>query len=50
MHSDHHRHVAPSWKDPAVPDEQCFESIKAGLDLAGPGEKIILNSGESVLL
>jgi len=35
-----------TWKDPAVPDEQCFESIKSGLDLAGPGEKIILNSAE----
>jgi len=35
-----------TWKDPVVPDEQCFESIKAGLDLAGPGEKIILNSAE----
>jgi len=35
-----------TWRDPVIPDEQCFESIKAGLDLAGPGEKIILNSGE----
>jgi len=35
-----------TWKKPVIPDEQCFESIKAGLDLADPGEKIILNSAE----
>jgi len=33
-------------RNPVIPDEQCFESIKAGLDLAGPGEKIILNTAE----
>jgi len=35
-----------TWKTPVVPDEQCFESIKSGLDLVGPGEKVILNSAE----
>lgn len=38
-----------SWKTPVVPDEQAFEAIKAGLDLVQPGEKVLLNSGKSLL-
>ena len=36
-----------SWRgsDP-VPDEQCFEAIKAGIDAVPPGAKMLLNSGE----
>ena len=36
-----------SWRgsDP-VPDEQCFEAIKAGIDAVPPGAKMFLNSGE----
>ena len=28
-----------------VPDEQCFEAIKAGIESAPPGVKVFLNSG-----
>ncbi|KAF9505598.1 hypothetical protein BS47DRAFT_1353820 [Hydnum rufescens UP504] len=35
-----------TWKDVHVPDEQAFASIKAGLDLASPGQKVLLNSAE----
>ncbi|KAF8610100.1 aldo/keto reductase [Ceratobasidium sp. AG-I] len=29
-----------------LPDEQCFEAIKAGIESAPPGVKVFLNSGE----
>ncbi|KZT71694.1 Aldo/keto reductase [Daedalea quercina L-15889] len=29
-----------------VPDDQCFEAIKAGIDALPPGTKMLLNSGE----
>ncbi|KAF8307612.1 aldo/keto reductase [Clavulina sp. PMI_390] len=35
-----------TWTTPVVDDETAFESIKAGLDLVQPGEKIMLGSGE----
>ncbi|KAF8311593.1 aldo/keto reductase [Clavulina sp. PMI_390] len=35
-----------TWKTPVVDDETAFASIKAGLDLAGPDEKVMLVSGE----
>lgn len=41
-----HPNLADSWKEPVVEDEIAFASIKAGLDLAGPGEKIVLNTGD----
>lgn len=42
-----------SWKYPVTDDETAFAAIQAGLDLAGPGEKVFLNTGayaESVWL
>jgi len=35
-----------TWKPTPVPDEQCFEAIKASLDSLPPGAKMLLNSGE----
>ncbi|RXW18079.1 hypothetical protein EST38_g7777 [Candolleomyces aberdarensis] len=35
-----------TWTPNPVPDEQCFESIKAGVDALPPGAKMVLNSGE----
>ncbi|ETW79569.1 Aldo-keto reductase 6 [Heterobasidion irregulare TC 32-1] len=35
-----------TWKPIHAPDEQCFEAIKASLDSAPPGAKMLLNSGE----
>ena len=40
-----HRHVFPSWRDPAVSDEEAFASLKAGMDSLPPGAKMFLNSG-----
>lgn len=34
-----------SWTPQQVPDEQCFESIKAGVDALPAGVKAILNAG-----
>ena len=36
-----------TWTPNPVPDEQCFEAIKAGIERAPPGVKIFLNSGAS---
>lgn len=33
-----------------VPDEVCFESIKAGVDAIPPGTKVFLNSGNHSFL
>ena len=33
------------WKPTPVPDEDCFASIKAGIDALPPGAKMFLNSG-----
>ncbi|KAH9842658.1 aldo/keto reductase [Rhodofomes roseus] len=36
-----------TWRGSGVvPDEQCFEAIKAGIDALPPGTKALLNSGE----
>jgi pyridoxine 4-dehydrogenase len=35
-----------TWKPTPVPDEDCFASIKAGIDALPPGAKMFLNSGE----
>ncbi|KAF7367470.1 Aldo/keto reductase [Mycena sanguinolenta] len=35
-----------TWIPTPVPDEQCFEAIKAGIDALPPGAKMFLNSGE----
>ncbi|EIM84019.1 aldo/keto reductase [Stereum hirsutum FP-91666 SS1] len=35
-----------TWKQNPDPDEQCFESMKAGMDLLPPGAKMFLNSAE----
>ncbi|KAG2147084.1 NADP-dependent oxidoreductase domain-containing protein, partial [Suillus cothurnatus] len=34
------------WTPTPVPDEQCFEAIKAGVDALPPGTKMFLNAGE----
>jgi len=34
-----------TWKDP-LPDEQCFDAIKAGIDALPAGTKMLLNSAE----
>lgn len=34
------------WVPNQVPDEQCFEAIKAGIDLLPPGVKMVINSGK----
>ncbi|EIN07468.1 aldo/keto reductase [Punctularia strigosozonata HHB-11173 SS5] len=35
-----------TWKPTHVPDEQCFETIKAGIDQLPPGAKMFINAGE----
>ncbi|EKM55534.1 uncharacterized protein PHACADRAFT_256231 [Phanerochaete carnosa HHB-10118-sp] len=35
-----------TWTPNPVPDETCFEAIKAGVDAMPPGVKMLLNSGE----
>ncbi|KAI6117681.1 NADP-dependent oxidoreductase domain-containing protein [Pisolithus croceorrhizus] len=35
-----------TWKQDPVPDEQCFEAIKAGIDALPPGAKMLLVAGE----
>ncbi|KIJ68968.1 hypothetical protein HYDPIDRAFT_81085 [Hydnomerulius pinastri MD-312] len=35
-----------TWKAVAVPDEQCFEAIKGGIDSLPPGAKMFINGGE----
>ncbi|KAI0055712.1 aldo/keto reductase [Artomyces pyxidatus] len=35
-----------TWRDPQIPDEQAFASLKAGMDSLPPGTKMFLNSGE----
>ncbi|KAF8844589.1 aldo/keto reductase [Paxillus ammoniavirescens] len=35
-----------TWKAEPVPDEQCFEAIKAGIDALPAGTKMFLNGGE----
>ncbi|KAI0690056.1 aldo/keto reductase [Cytidiella melzeri] len=35
-----------TWNPTPVPEEQCFEAIKAGADLCPPGVKMMINSGE----
>lgn len=35
-----------TWTPNPVPDEICFEAIKAGVDAMPPGVKMLLNSGE----
>ena len=35
-----------SWKPNPVPDEQCFEAIKAGINGLPPGAKMFLNGGK----
>ncbi|KAG6379391.1 NADP-dependent oxidoreductase domain-containing protein [Boletus reticuloceps] len=34
------------WTPDPVPDEQCFEAIKSGIDALPPGAKMFLNGGE----
>ncbi|KAG1756512.1 NADP-dependent oxidoreductase domain-containing protein [Suillus paluster] len=34
------------WTPKPVPDEQCFEAIKAGVDALPPGTKMFINGGE----
>ncbi|KAG1754497.1 NADP-dependent oxidoreductase domain-containing protein [Suillus lakei] len=36
-----------TWTPEPVPDEQCFEAIKAGVDALPPGTKMFLNGGRS---
>lgn len=36
-----------TWRWPeAIPDEEAFAAIKAGVDALPPGAKLFLNSGE----
>ncbi|KAI0278343.1 aldo/keto reductase [Russula aff. rugulosa BPL654] len=35
-----------TWRNPPVPDEEAFVSLKAGMDGLPPGTKMFLNSGE----
>ncbi|KAG0705892.1 NADP-dependent oxidoreductase domain-containing protein [Suillus ampliporus] len=35
-----------TWTPEPVPDEQCFEAIKAGVDALPPGAKMFINGGE----
>ncbi|KAI9566194.1 NADP-dependent oxidoreductase domain-containing protein [Boletus coccyginus] len=35
-----------TWTPVPVPDEQCFEAIKAGIDALPPGARMFLNGGE----
>ncbi|EPT04693.1 hypothetical protein FOMPIDRAFT_1113169 [Fomitopsis schrenkii] len=42
-----HGLMTMTWRgSEPVPDEQCFEAIKAGIDAVPPGAKMLLNSGE----
>ncbi|KDN49376.1 hypothetical protein RSAG8_02078, partial [Rhizoctonia solani AG-8 WAC10335] len=41
-----HGLMTMTWLIGSLPDEQCFASIKAGIDAAPPGVKVFLNSGE----
>ncbi|OJA10957.1 hypothetical protein AZE42_04664 [Rhizopogon vesiculosus] len=36
-----------TWRTEPVPDEQCFEAIKAGVDALPPGAKMFINGGRS---
>jgi len=36
---------SPSWRNPPIPDEEAFASLKAGMDSLPPGTKMFLNSG-----
>ena len=40
-----YRRLSPSWRNPPVPDEEAFASLKAGMDSLPPGTKMFLNSG-----
>jgi len=35
-----------TWRTPVVDDDTAFEALKAGLDLLGPGDKVLWNSAE----
>lgn len=35
-----------TWRQDPIPDEQCFEAIKAGIDALPPGAKMFLIGGE----
>ncbi|KAJ2922171.1 hypothetical protein H1R20_g14926, partial [Candolleomyces eurysporus] len=35
-----------TWTPNPAPDEQCFEAIRAAVDVLPPGAKMVLNSGE----
>ena len=39
-----------TWKPTSVPDEDAFAAIKAGIDALPPGVKMLLNSGQCVLV
>ncbi|KAF8707558.1 Aldo kereductase, partial [Rhizoctonia solani] len=41
-----HGLMSMSWVPEPPPDEQCFESIIAGINAAPPGVKVFLNAGE----
>ncbi|KAN0087654.1 NADP-dependent oxidoreductase domain containing protein [Tylopilus felleus] len=41
-----HGLMSMTWKPNPVPDEQCFEAIKAGINGLPPGAKMFLNGGE----
>ncbi|KAF8133885.1 NADP-dependent oxidoreductase domain-containing protein [Boletus edulis] len=41
-----HGLMSMTWKPDPVPDEQCFEAIKAGIDALPSGAKMFLNGGE----
>ncbi|KAI6005525.1 aldo/keto reductase [Pisolithus albus] len=46
VRSQSYPHQCCSWKRDVVPDEQCFEAIKAGIDTLPPGAKMLLVAGE----
>lgn len=37
-----------TFSTPNVPDEECFETIKAGIDACPSGSLMMINSGEIV--
>ncbi|KAG9308800.1 NADP-dependent oxidoreductase domain-containing protein [Chiua virens] len=41
-----HGLMGMTWREDPVPDEQCFEAIKAGIDALPAGAKMFLNGGE----
>ncbi|KAF8558263.1 Aldo/keto reductase [Imleria badia] len=41
-----HGLMSMTWKPDPVPDEQCFEAIKAGTNALPPGARMFLNGGE----